>query len=661
MEAAKKISEPVAISESVLKHLERSKNRLIALGVTFLSFAFYLSTMSRSIPYIDGGELTTVLWTLGIAHPTGYPLFSLLGYLFVHIPFSAEVAVRANLFAATCTAVAGGMFYLVFVQALSVLQTATDLPIKITGKKRQILTLPAARDKFEIKITLASLLAALSLTFSRTFWDQSTSIEVYPLQLVLFAAIILVWFRLYQSPTKSVFLFAGLALGLGFTNHMTTILTVPALFFLFISGYRRSKFDLTILPWMIAGGAIAGCLYIYLPLRASQSPILNWGNPDNLERFIRHVTGKQFRTWMFSSTGVFEKQLGVFFSGLFAEFGIGIFVAIVGIIYSLLFSKLLGSYRKFLWFGLLLIAGDLTYAANYDIHDIQSYFLLSYVSLGMFAALGFLVAIQAIGERTKMNLPFLLALFVFPATTAIMNYGPVNESQDQSVEKYTIDILSVLPSNSLVLSYQWDNFVSASLYYQNVKTLRRDVIVIDKELLRRSWYSTQVHNRYPFLFPSSDVIYERYMANLRLFENDLPYDPEQIESSYSSFIREIIAGASREGWDVFVGPELEDQYLKGYYKVPYGLLYQLTSDTAYVPFDVSKLDGFIAAKSVKTDYSAQIVGFYERMFMARAAYEYSHKELDSTLACLDKGLQVDPLMQTAQAARTKILQELKLK
>lgn len=65
----------------------RSMDFVTAGALTALSFVVYLFTMSRSIPYIDGGELTTVLWTLGIAHPTGYPLFTLLGYAFVHIPF----------------------------------------------------------------------------------------------------------------------------------------------------------------------------------------------------------------------------------------------------------------------------------------------------------------------------------------------------------------------------------------------------------------------------------------------------------------------------------------------------------------------------------------------------------------------------------------------
>ena len=90
---------------------------ILSAIVAAFSFLIYLQTMSRSIPYIDGGELTTDLWTLGIAHPTGYPLYTMLGYLFVHIPIFPEVAMRANLFAALCTSIAAGIIYLVFLRA----------------------------------------------------------------------------------------------------------------------------------------------------------------------------------------------------------------------------------------------------------------------------------------------------------------------------------------------------------------------------------------------------------------------------------------------------------------------------------------------------------------------------------------------------------------
>ena len=52
----------------------------------FAVFIIYLFTLAPSVVQIDSGELATVQATLGIAHPTGYPLFTMIGYLFSLIP-----------------------------------------------------------------------------------------------------------------------------------------------------------------------------------------------------------------------------------------------------------------------------------------------------------------------------------------------------------------------------------------------------------------------------------------------------------------------------------------------------------------------------------------------------------------------------------------------
>lgn len=623
---------------------------LIISGIVFaFAFLIYIQTMSRSMPYIDGGELTTDIWTLGIPHPTGYPLFSLLGFLFVHIPILPEVAARANLFAALCTSVAAGLFYLVFLRAQQVLGGEKEP----TGKDKR--SSAAGKEDRATLLRWSSVIAAFALLFSSTFWDQSTSIEVYPLQLVLFALILFVWLRFYAEPTKVHAFVAGLVLGLGFTNHMTTILTVPALLYLLVLRYRSSRYNLKLLLYVVYGGLIASLLYLYLPIRASQSPLMDWGNPDNLQRFIWQVTGKQFQTWMFSSFEVFQRQLGVFFSSMFREFGISLAAVAAGLVVSFLY------YRRLFWWTILLIAGDIAYAANYSIHDISSYFLLSYVSLALLAGIGFRFGLERFATKRTFLPAALALLLIFPGFSAATNFSRVDESHDYAVEMYTRDILTSLPHNSLVLSFQWDDWVSASLYYQHVDKVRPDVVVIDKELLRRSWYAAQIHRRYSFLFPNDDPIYRAYQANLRLFENGLPYDPNSIQHTYSEFIREIISGALHLGRHVFVGPEMEEKYLYGYNKVPYGLLYELTTDTTYVPFGTAGLDGFKAAQEIHNDYTRQILGFYTRMFLSRAQYEYDFHRLHRTLAWIDRATEVDPSLQAARNARARIMMELRAK
>ncbi len=77
-------------------------------------FVVYLFTMAPSVVQIDSGELATVQIALGIAHPTGYPLFTLIGYLFSLVPLPFTKIFQMNLLAAIyCSASVGVFVYTV--------------------------------------------------------------------------------------------------------------------------------------------------------------------------------------------------------------------------------------------------------------------------------------------------------------------------------------------------------------------------------------------------------------------------------------------------------------------------------------------------------------------------------------------------------------------
>ncbi|OQY70102.1 MAG: hypothetical protein B6D45_11800 [Ignavibacteriales bacterium UTCHB3] len=74
-------------------------------------FFVYFSTMAPSVLQIDTGELATAQAVLGIAHPTGYPLFTMLGYLFSLLPLPFTVIYNLNIFASLTTAV--GVYFFI--------------------------------------------------------------------------------------------------------------------------------------------------------------------------------------------------------------------------------------------------------------------------------------------------------------------------------------------------------------------------------------------------------------------------------------------------------------------------------------------------------------------------------------------------------------------
>src|SRR5258707_15234108 len=70
-----------------------------SLAVGVVALVVYSRTLAPSVPTGDSGELITVAGVLGIAHPPGYPLFSMLGHLFTPLP-SGSPPLRVNLLSA---------------------------------------------------------------------------------------------------------------------------------------------------------------------------------------------------------------------------------------------------------------------------------------------------------------------------------------------------------------------------------------------------------------------------------------------------------------------------------------------------------------------------------------------------------------------------------
>ena len=106
-------------------------------AVVIIFFA-YLFTLAPSVIQIDSGELAAVQATLGIAHPTGYPLFTVLGNLFLKIPLPFTKIYRSNLLAALWCCL--GIFFFIK-SALIVLNRAAlnqaTIPAK-QGKKKKM-------------------------------------------------------------------------------------------------------------------------------------------------------------------------------------------------------------------------------------------------------------------------------------------------------------------------------------------------------------------------------------------------------------------------------------------------------------------------------------------------------------------------------------------
>ena len=130
------------------------------VAATLLVLAVYVRTLYPTVPGGDAGELIVEAWTMGTAHPPGYPLFTMLGYLWSHALPIGSVAYRVNALAAVFGAAAAGFL------AMAVLETVTGLPEK-DGDAVE----PRRRD---IAVAVA---AAMVYAFSPLVWYYSVQGE----------------------------------------------------------------------------------------------------------------------------------------------------------------------------------------------------------------------------------------------------------------------------------------------------------------------------------------------------------------------------------------------------------------------------------------------------------------------------------------------------
>ena len=531
--------------------LTRHTIKIIAAVLWIAVVTVYLQTLAPTVGFIDSGELSVVALTLGIAHPTGYPLFTMFGRLSSLLPIAREEVVRLNIFSAFGVATGITLFFFFLLEFLD------------NGKRI-------------FPHVVAPLFSSFFLAFSQTVWSQATVVEVYSLHIVFLSLILLLFTKAIRTDESRWWISFAFVTGLSFTNHLTTLLLAPALLFWFVAAQGINKISGKKILQMSIPFLFGLSVYLFLPIRASQHPLFNWGNPQTLEKFWWHVSGKQFRVWMFSSSDVAEKQLNYFFNRLPIDFSYStLSVAVIGI-FVLLFSDR----RKFV-IVLLLFAGCVGYSINYDIHDIDSYFILAFIAIAIASSFGIAkIMVQfssMIGRWISMG-----ALLVICILQIGANWREVDSSEQYLVEDYTKTILMNLPEQSIVISTQWDYFVSASYYFQHIKKVRPDIVVLDKELFRRSWYFPQLESSYPEVMQKSKMEIEFFQKELYKFEHDEPYHFEVIEGRYTNLLKSFV-DKNVDSIPVYVTPEIEPQYTSGYVRVPEVYLYRLARDSDYHP------------------------------------------------------------------------------
>lgn len=259
-----------------------ARDRWWALALGLAALVLYVATLAPTVATVfdDSLEFQVVLPSLGIAHPTGYPLYTLLGWAFSRLPVG-DLAFRVNLLSAIAGAATVGLLFLV------------------------------ARRLGSTRLAAAATTAVFAL--STTWWSQATIAEVYTLHGLFVALILFLTLSLdgpghpipnergdstLQAPPNTLrprrlaalaFLF-----GLALSHHRMTLLLAPAVAVTVLwtdPGLLRRPRDLAL---MAGAFLLPLLLYAYLPLRGLAITSLDGTYTNTVQGFVRHILASDY-------------------------------------------------------------------------------------------------------------------------------------------------------------------------------------------------------------------------------------------------------------------------------------------------------------------------------------------------------------------------------
>ncbi len=496
----------------------------VTLLVFASAFLAYLRALPPALaPWRDTGEMSLASWTLGVAHPTSYPLYVLIGRLARLVPLG-NFAYRLNVL----SAVAGA--------------SAAALLFAFVRRRRGL---------------FPALAAAAWLAFNAAFWTVSQVSEMYSLWIL--CAIALMALALTASEEKDerlwpAFCFlAGLLAG----NRLDIVLWAPGLLWVALAGRPAAKGEdglwagvaLVVFPaiavltgsnlpfaalivitalWLtrgpgmarrlaVASAAFAGGLsiYLFLPARSATGPFLDWNHPAVLSNFLDSILRTRYGGTLdlistnYATGALFGDNLRQWGAHLWDAFGpAGLAAALVGCAAGFRDDRRrwLGRAACWWWSGPVFI-----FLANMPPNPhasaiLEPHYLISDAALVFWAADG--VAALA-GSSRALGPAFAAAALLWPL------WRGVPARADRRAHLYNYDfarnVFASAPPGAVVVAKK-DVQLYALWHYQTVQGWRPDLRIVAQGLAGSPWYRASWRRRDPEMAVSSLAVPEGWSA-----------------------------------------------------------------------------------------------------------------------------------------------------
>lgn len=429
----------------------------MALLVAVPALAVYARSASRDLGWMDSVEFALAGATLGVPHPTGYPLYTLL----------------VRLAAATGLGPAAGASLISALSAAAACGACAVLGLRIGFRP------------------LAAAAGALSLAFSRELLAQATVAEVYALHLLIIVLLLLVASGLGAArDRRRSFLLLAFLFGLGLAHHLTVVLAVPALLMLGAPGWRDvSESPARTRAVMLALVLLPLALYAMLPLRSLADPVLDLGDPETPGRLLAHVTGRQFGYRLLGPESTYARaelaRFGRELAGQWTHADLPI--AALGLATLLARRQL----RRTALALLLLAAAVLAYVVLYHIPDKGGYLLPVYFVIALFigAGINLLISVAAPSPWGRaISAVFVLGLALAPA---LAHVPAADRHADRSLRDLTLEVARRTSPASLIVSDD-TSLALALQYVQEVDGAFRDRDIVASYLLPLPWYAERM-------------------------------------------------------------------------------------------------------------------------------------------------------------------------
>lgn len=453
----------------------------ILIGVIIGGIYFY--SQVKTIYGGDAGDLVSAIVTLGIPHPPGYPLYTILGIDAVKIFQYSTIAWRVGLVSSIPSII---FIFILF-----------DTLVYLTHKK------------------ILSLVTVLTLAFTYPIWLYSVSAEVFALNNLLTIALIWSLLHLFTEKRQRFLYLSSFVFGLGISHHHIIILLIPASLYLLYQARIKLRLShyFKIITYLLCG--ISPYLYVFVS--SKNGPEVNWmGWPDFSSFFILFTRAAYgtFRIGDFTGFDPLSRLLNVWalFDFAFKDFRIaGILLALIGI-YQV-WRKL----RRIFWF-LIIYLFTYIFFMFYASYPLVDNFLVAtferfvqplYVILSIFMAFGMWFILDFILDHFPKHygnhkLSFILRsveliFFILPIGVFLINYPKIIIlKNDYTAENFASDIMDSLPQYSvLILSTDSPLFNTQYLYYTQKK--RPDIKLIHLSKLYTPFYQDTLKKFYPDL------------------------------------------------------------------------------------------------------------------------------------------------------------------